>query len=89
MLRLNKFNVIPFHSLTITRHFESQQAPLSFEDWEATHRAMKVFHTSAKQASFEATLEGVLLKQKKVGPTSVWMMKWHDLLLSSTLLLML
>ena len=45
MLRLNKFNVVPYHALTITRQFESQQAPLTLADWEATFKVMQVcFH---------------------------------------------
>lgn len=42
MLRLNKFNVVPYHSLVITRRFESQHAPLTLADWEATFKVMQV-----------------------------------------------
>ena len=42
MLRLNKFNVVPYHSLTITRQFEPQQAPLTLADWKATFSVMQV-----------------------------------------------
>ena len=33
---------VPYHSLVITRAFESQQAPLSLQDWESTLATMQV-----------------------------------------------
>ena len=36
MLRLNKFNVVPYHSLVITRDFEPQANSLTEADWSAT-----------------------------------------------------
>lgn len=42
MLRLNKFNVVPYHTLVITRHFEEQTELLTVPDWEATLRTLEV-----------------------------------------------
>ena len=35
-LLLNKFNVVPYHLLVVTREFQSQQDPLKAADFDAT-----------------------------------------------------
>lgn len=47
MLRLNKFNVVPYHSLVITRAPESQQSGLTLEDWESTLATMQAYPDGA------------------------------------------
>ena len=47
MLRLNKFNVVPYHSLVITRHFEAQTDPLNEADWSAAWQTVQVRLCSA------------------------------------------
>lgn len=42
MLRLNKFNVVPYHSLVITRDFEPQANDLNEADWSPTLSVMAV-----------------------------------------------
>ena len=47
MLRLNKFNVVPYHSLVITCRFEAQTDPLNEADWSAAWQTAQVKLCSA------------------------------------------
>jgi ATP adenylyltransferase len=42
---LNKFNVVDYHLLIITRAFEDQQSPLNLQDWEALWACMREFES--------------------------------------------
>ena len=44
-LLLNKFNVVEHHTLVVTKDFEQQTERLNANDFEATLRVLKVFHS--------------------------------------------
>ena len=43
-LLLNKFNVVAYHVLVVTRKFEPQTEPLNLQDLEATWQVVQVPH---------------------------------------------
>ena len=70
MLRLNKFNVVPYHSLVITRQFEAQTDALNEADWSAAWQTVQVRLCSANLCLSAAECPACDLTQpSKLRPT--------------------